>query len=150
MDAKLFQLLAKSLKQASAISRGKGPEGHAFKKDEIKKILTADSTDRTKSKPNLKEASAPKKVPAIQNKIKVPAPTKKQAANLFDHPSTLDAKFIRELTGLSQSEFALVMNVSVKTLQNWEQHRREPTGPAASLLKIVSKSPEVALQALHG
>ncbi|HTD06809.1 helix-turn-helix domain-containing protein [Undibacterium sp.] len=61
----------------------------------------------------------------------------------------VDARKVREQTGLSQSDFAVVMNVSVKTLQNWEQHRREPTGPAEALLKIVSKAPEVALQALH-
>ncbi|MCK6431910.1 MAG: helix-turn-helix domain-containing protein [Burkholderiaceae bacterium] len=42
-----------------------------------------------------------------------------------------DAKAVREQTGLSQSEFAKLMRVSVKTLQNWEQRRRNPTGPAA-------------------
>ncbi len=34
-------------------------------------------------------------------------------------------------------------------VQNWEQHRRNPTGPAAALLKIVSTAPEVALKSLH-
>lgn len=60
-----------------------------------------------------------------------------------------DAKAVREQTGLSQSEFARLMRVSVKTLQNWEQHRRNPTGPAAALLKIVSTAPDVALRSLH-
>jgi len=60
-----------------------------------------------------------------------------------------DAKAVREQMGLSQSEFAQLMRVSVKTLQNWEQHRRIPTGPAAALLKIVSTAPEVALRSLH-
>jgi putative transcriptional regulator len=60
-----------------------------------------------------------------------------------------DAKAVREQTGLSQSDFAKLMRVSVKTLQNWEQHRRNPTGPAAALLKIVSAAPEVALRSLH-
>ena len=60
-----------------------------------------------------------------------------------------DAKAVREKTGLSQSDFARLMQVSVKTLQNWEQHRRNPTGPAAALLKIVSSAPEVALKSLH-
>ena len=46
-----------------------------------------------------------------------------------------DVKSVREQTGLSQSEFALLLRVSVKTLQNWEQNRRQPTGPAAALLK---------------
>src|SRR5580658_3155715 len=60
-----------------------------------------------------------------------------------------DVKAVREQIGLSQSEFARLMRVSVKTLQNWEQHRRYPTGPAAALLAIVSAAPELALQALH-
>ena len=60
-----------------------------------------------------------------------------------------DAKTVREQIGLSQSEFAKLMRVSVKTLQNWEQHRRSPTGPAAALLKIVSVAPKVALRSLH-
>lgn len=60
-----------------------------------------------------------------------------------------DVKAVREKIGLSQSEFARLMHVSIKTLQNWEQHRRTPTGPAAALLKIVSTAPEVALKSLH-
>lgn len=60
-----------------------------------------------------------------------------------------DVKTVREHIGLSQNEFAQLMRVSVKTLQNWEQHRRTPTGPAAALLKIVSTAPEVALKSLH-
>ena len=60
-----------------------------------------------------------------------------------------DAKAVREQLGLSQSEFARLMRVSVKTLQNWEQHRRNPTGPAAALLKIMSSAPDVALRSLH-
>ena len=60
-----------------------------------------------------------------------------------------DVKAVREKTGLSQSEFAQLMRVSIKTLQNWEQQRRNPTGPAAALLKIVLNAPEVALKSLH-
>jgi DNA-binding transcriptional regulator YiaG len=60
-----------------------------------------------------------------------------------------DVKTIRENLRLSQSEFANLMRVNVRTLQNWEQRRRRPTGPAAALLKIVANAPEVALRALH-
>lgn len=60
-----------------------------------------------------------------------------------------DAKAAREQTGLSQNEFARLMRVSVKPLQNWAQHRRHPAGPAAALLTIVSTAPEVALKSLH-
>ena len=59
-----------------------------------------------------------------------------------------DVKAVREHMGLSQSEFARLMHVSIKTLQNWEQRRRNPTGPAAALLKIVLSAPEVALKTL--
>lgn len=64
--------------------------------------------------------------------------------------SVPDAKAVREQTGLTQIEFAQLMRVSVKTLQNWEQHRRSPTGPAAALLKIVATEPRMAVKALHG
>lgn len=57
---------------------------------------------------------------------------------------------IRERTRLSQTDFARLMGVSVKTLQNWEQSRRHPTGPAAALLRLVEKDPKVVLLALNG
>jgi len=56
---------------------------------------------------------------------------------------------IRERTSLSQSQFAHLIGVSVKTLQNWEQDRRRPTGPAAALLKIIAQEPRLALKAIH-
>lgn len=62
----------------------------------------------------------------------------------------LDVRHLRERTGLSQSEFASLLRVSVKTPQNWEQRRRTPTGAASALLTIVSKNPAMALRALHG
>ena len=62
----------------------------------------------------------------------------------------LDVKVIRERTGLSQGRFALLMGVSIKTLQNWEQGRRQPQGPAVSLLRIVKNDPQGAMKALHG
>lgn len=60
-----------------------------------------------------------------------------------------DVKSIREQTGLSQAEFARLLRVNVKTLQNWEQHRRTPTGAAAALLTVFEREPEAALRALH-
>lgn len=64
--------------------------------------------------------------------------------------SPLDVKAIREKTGLSQERFAILMGVSVRTLQNWEQGHRKPKGPAVSLLRIVDKDPQAALKAVHG
>ena len=60
-----------------------------------------------------------------------------------------DVRAIRERTALSQSEFADLIGVSVKTLQNWEQDRRRPTGPAAALLRIIAQEPKLAVQAIH-
>jgi putative transcriptional regulator len=60
-----------------------------------------------------------------------------------------DVKAIRERLGLSQASFAELMGVSVRTLQNWEQGRREPEGPAKALLRVVERQPEAVLQALH-
>ena len=60
----------------------------------------------------------------------------------------IDVKAIREKTGLSQSQFAQLIQISTKTLQNWEQKRRLPTGPAAALLKIVSINPDLAIHTL--
>lgn len=56
---------------------------------------------------------------------------------------------IRERTHLSQSEFAQLIGVSVKTLQNWEKDRRRPTGPAAALLSVISHEPKMAVRAIH-
>jgi putative transcriptional regulator len=58
-------------------------------------------------------------------------------------------RIIRERTNLSQSEFAQLIGVSVKTLQNWEQDRRRPTGPAAALLSIIAHDPAMAMKAIH-
>lgn len=60
----------------------------------------------------------------------------------------IDIKSIRSRLGLSQSEFALMIGVSVSTLQNWEQGRRTPEGPARALLKVVEQKPEAVLEAL--
>ncbi len=59
-----------------------------------------------------------------------------------------DVKAVRESLGTSQSEFALMIGVSVSTLQNWEQGRRQPEGPARALLKIASKNPRAVAKAL--
>jgi putative transcriptional regulator len=52
---------------------------------------------------------------------------------------------IRERTGLSQTRFAQVLGVSVRTLQDWEQGRRAPSGAARTLLMVAAKNPRVLL-----
>ncbi len=51
-------------------------------------------------------------------------------------------KVIRSKLSLNQEEFAKLMNISVHTLRNWEQGRREPEGPAKVLLNIANYHPE--------
>jgi len=71
----------------------------------------------------------------------------KQAARSFDFPDP-EVKVIRERLGVSQEKFALILGVSKRTVENWEQGRRHPTGPARSLLRIVEADPAHALQIL--
>jgi putative transcriptional regulator len=66
---------------------------------------------------------------------------------------TVDAihvKEIRKATGLSQAKFAAMIDVQLGTLRNWEQGRREPTGPAKALLKAIHNDPKNVLSALAG
>jgi putative transcriptional regulator len=46
-------------------------------------------------------------------------------------------------SGLSQAQFAAILHISTRTLQQWEQGRRQPSGAAQTLLKIVLRHPEV-------
>ncbi|MEP7358257.1 MAG: NadS family protein, partial [Anaerolineales bacterium] len=54
----------------------------------------------------------------------------------------LDVKALRETYRLSQSMFAAMLGVSLRTVQNWEQGRRAPRGPARVLLNVTAKHPE--------
>jgi putative transcriptional regulator len=61
-----------------------------------------------------------------------------------------DVKAVRAKLGASQTEFALMIGVSVATLRNWEQGRRTPEGPALALLRVAAKNPKAVADALHG
>jgi putative transcriptional regulator len=61
-----------------------------------------------------------------------------------------DVKAIRGRLGKSQTEFALMIGVSVATLRNWEQGRRTPEGPALALLRVASVEPRAVARALRG
>ena len=52
--------------------------------------------------------------------------------------------------GLSQSQFAEALHISPRTLQQWEQGRRQPSGAAETLLKIVARHPEVLREVMGG
>ncbi len=57
---------------------------------------------------------------------------------------------VRKASGLSQVEFAEILGVSVRTLQDWEQGRRKPSGAAATLLRIAEKHPTLLREAMAG
>ena len=63
--------------------------------------------------------------------------------------SPLLVKDIRAKLHKSQTEFAYMIGVSVDTLQNWEQGRRKPEGPALALLRIADVRPEAVIEALQ-
>jgi putative transcriptional regulator len=58
-----------------------------------------------------------------------------------------DIAKVRHELGLSQSQLATILGISLDTLQNWEQGRRKPTGPAKVLLRIILKHPRLLLDA---
>ncbi|WLG97614.1 DNA-binding transcriptional regulator [Pseudomonas sp. FP198] len=60
----------------------------------------------------------------------------------------LQVKEIRKATGLTQAKFAALIDVQLGTLRNWEQGRREPTGPAKALLRAIHNDPEHVINAL--
>lgn len=64
--------------------------------------------------------------------------------------ASIDVAKVRRKTGLSQSEFAKSIGVAKGTLLNWEQGRRQPTGPAQVLLGLIAKRPSVVQDLLHG
>ena len=71
-----------------------------------------------------------------------------KASRVFDLKPT-DIKTVRSKLNLSQSEFALMIGVSLSTLQNWEQGRRRPEGPAQALLKVAASNPKAVVDALR-
>jgi putative transcriptional regulator len=60
-----------------------------------------------------------------------------------------DIKRIRDGFGLTQSQFAALLGISVRTLRNWEQGRRTPEGPARVLLQVAAKHPEAVLDTVQ-
>ena len=61
----------------------------------------------------------------------------------------MDVKAIRRRVGMSQSEFATSFGISLGTLRHWERGDRQPHGPARVLLNVLSREPELVLNALR-
>ncbi|MFC1376869.1 MAG: helix-turn-helix domain-containing protein [gamma proteobacterium symbiont of Ctena orbiculata] len=73
---------------------------------------------------------------------------KKKASRSFDYPDP-EVKAIRESMGYSQARFARTFGVSKRTVENWEQGRRCPTGAARTLLRLVEADPGYARRILN-
>jgi len=73
---------------------------------------------------------------------------KRKASRVFDFENP-DPKQIRESLGLSQNKFARLLGISTSTLQNWEQGRRKPEGPAKVLLNVAAKFPDAVLNTVY-
>jgi putative transcriptional regulator len=58
-------------------------------------------------------------------------------------------KVLRARAGLTQEKFAALIQVDLSTLRNWEQGRREPTGPAKALIRAITNDPKHVLKALE-
>lgn len=60
-----------------------------------------------------------------------------------------DVKAIRAKLNVTQSVFAQMIGINKRTLENWEQGKRTPQGPAIALLKVAEKNPKLVYDALH-
>lgn len=60
-----------------------------------------------------------------------------------------DVALLRRFVGMTQSQFARAMGISVHTLRNWEQGRRTPEGPAIALLRIAARHPRIIRESLQ-
>ena len=67
---------------------------------------------------------------------------------LFAPSDDVDVCAVRALTALSQAKFAELLGIELATLRNWEQGRRDPTGPARALLRAIGKDPVGVIRAL--
>jgi len=71
---------------------------------------------------------------------------KREPSRKFVFNKKPNAKDIRTKLNLTQNEFAHLMNISIHTLRNWEQGRREPEGPAKVLLNVANNHPEILIE----
>jgi len=130
MDKKLLGELLASVGQAGAVLRGESnsPVKNPFRVARI--AVTA------------RRFTQPKVCLCIFQRAAKPS----RVARVESVPSV---RRIRTRLKLSQAEFALVIGVPKKTVQNWEQGIRTPEGPARALLRVAAKRPDAILEALH-
>ena len=76
----------------------------------------------------------------------------KKALHVYNYniPSRVDVPAIRAKTGMSQAEFAARFAISTRTLQDWEQGRREPDSTVRAYLTVIEREPDAVERALRG
>lgn len=78
----------------------------------------------------------------------IPARLRKRLM-LGQFESGADISALRRFVGLTQTQFARAIGISVHTLRNWEQGRRHPDGPAIALLRIAARHPRIIRENLE-
>jgi putative transcriptional regulator len=117
MNKKRFEELSEALRQAKAVRRGEAAPARVWS-------VTRDRNGKLR-----RRQLDPKAYQQEQHK---------------EWENTVSAT--RSRLQLSQTKFAELLGISVKTLHNWEQGRRKPTGAARVLLRVASRHPEVVLE----
>ena len=118
MNKERFQELCKAIKQAKAVHQGNAAPTRVW------------------------EVTQNKNGEIVRRKLE---PAKYVERLQKEREKTIAAT--RKALGLSQSKFADLLGISIKTLHNWEQGRRKPTGAARILLRVAALHPEVILEA---
>ena len=70
------------------------------------------------------------------------------AARVYPPPSPEEVRALRARLGMSQAQFARAFGIGIDILQQYEQGRRRPSGPAATLLRVIAREPEAVMRAL--
>lgn len=96
----------------------------------------------------MKDAAFQELLASVRQAGRIRRGTSKPSRTRVFRPADVPA--VRAKLGVSQTEFALMIGVSVATLRNWEQGRRTPDGPALALLRVAAKNPKAVAEALHG
>jgi putative transcriptional regulator len=117
MNKKRFEELSEALRQAKAVRRGEAAPARVWN-------VTRDRNGKLRRRQL--------------------DPKAYQQEQRMEWENTVSAT--RSRLQLSQSKFAELLGISVKTLHNWEQGRRKPTGAARVLLRVASRHPEVVLE----
>ena len=70
------------------------------------------------------------------------------AARVYPPPTPEEVRAIRSRLGMSQAKFARAFGIGIDIVQQYEQGRRRPSGPAATLLRVIAREPEAVMRAL--